>query len=147
MTPLFKFFTRLFEWRYDASHFTVPQVRTKIMFTCAMTIYLPSIRCKKMCNRQRDRQPNGAACYKKKNYGIDARAKKKARPLSPARVLILENLSVGMLRSRPLLVRTSPMDCQAPRQKLRRNTPTHPPLCNPYVTDSPLCGTDADPHR
>jgi len=37
------------------------------------------------------------------------------------------NLSVGMLGSRPLLVRASPMDCQAPRQKLRRNTPTHPP--------------------
>lgn len=49
--------------------------------------------------------------------------------LSFARVLM--NPSVGMLRSRPLLVRASPMDCQAPRQKLRRNTPTHLPPCNP----------------
>lgn len=56
-----------------------------------------------------------------------ARARKGTSPLSLARVLM--NLFAATLRSHPLLVRASPMDCQPPRQKLRRNTPTHlPPL-------------------
>jgi len=74
--------------------------------------------------------PGNWSSVRRKKW-TDLRDKKKPRPLSPARVLM--NLSVGMLRSRPLLVRASPMDCQAPRQKLRRNTPTHLPPCNPQA--------------
>lgn len=84
---------------------------------------------------------------KKNNYGIYRYAREKKCTSTFAHSRVLMNLSVGMLRSHSLLVRASPMDCQPPRQKLRRNTPTHPPLCNPYAADSPLCGTDADPHR
>lgn len=50
-------------------------------------------------------------------------------PLSLARLLTNLLVALRAPRSHPLLVRASPMDCQPPRQKLRRNTPTHlPPL-------------------
>lgn len=79
--------------------------------------------------RRRDRRrKHRSDVHKERKVTIrtEARAReKKARPLLPARVLM--NLFVGTFRSHPLLVRASPMDCQAPRQKLRRNTPTHPP--------------------
>lgn len=62
--------------RMNASHFTVPpQIRTKIMFICVMTFIYCQYGVKNMwgCNRQ----PNGAAYYKK-NYGILMRVRKKS---------------------------------------------------------------------
>lgn len=120
------------EWHANrANHFTAPQesARKSIPRVYVRDAYLS--RCDVKYIETHRRIVAGKLEQRASKEMIDAREKKKTRPLSPARVLM--NLSVGMLRSRPLLVRASPMDCQAPRQKLRRNTPTHLPLATPKL--------------
>lgn len=86
--------------------------------------------------------------YAENKYNTSVRSDARTREKSTstfARSSSYESVRGNALRSHPLLVRASPMDCQAPRQKLRRNTPTHLPLTTP--TGYPrFAAATPDPH-
>lgn len=139
------FFCPALRTAYDASHFTVPPSSSH-QDNVLLARWLVSVSTRRKICEGCNRQPNWSSSYGKKKFTAYQCAHEKKhvhfRPLEflwifPWECSALARCSLGL---RQWTARRRGKSYGATR---RRNHP----FAIPYAADSPVCGTDADPHR